>query len=361
VFKGAFLKAAHQRGLNVWYSNLASSNQQGVNPPDDALFQNKGQLKVASDGTIRLTVHPEELYTLTTLASGGKGNAASPAATPFPIPFSQSFDDEKIYAPPKIWYDQMGAWEIQKSPYNDGASRGNVMRQVVPVWPECWGYSCSGPTTYFGPAELTGDLEVSMEVRLEDHAVFTLDFLDAQSKNFYYHALQLDTAGSFSLGHIGGKVDFTANKWHNVKIRNAWDWQTLEVDGQLLANVSLSSWADTAICDDKDFPHDLVGKQAMGLSKGPASATTANACRQACCDAGVGCDIYQFSEHPSMSPDCWIGKATGYSEDPKHIYTSRSRVAPTRTPYFLKVMLSRYIFASIDNFSIQKGLTITWI
>merc|ERR1712080_740040 len=120
-----------------------------------------------------------------------------------------------------------GAWEIQKSPYNDGASRGNVMRQVVPVWPECWGYSCSGPTTYFGPAEFTGDIQVSMDVRLEDHGVFTLDFLDARNKNVKYNTLQLDTAGKFTLGHAKGSVGFANNKWHSISVRNAPDSQAL--------------------------------------------------------------------------------------------------------------------------------------
>jgi len=356
--KGAFLEAARRGGLNVWYSNLASSNAQGINPPDDQLFQKKQKLSVGIDGTVRLTVHPEELYTLTTLSVGGKGIAKSPKATPFPIPFTQSFDDENIYAPPKIWYDQMGAWEIQKSPYNDATSRGNVMRQVVPVWPECWGYSCSGPTTYFGPTEFTGDLEVSMDVRLEDHAAFTLDFLDAHNKPVKYQTLQLDTAGIFSLGQTKGHVGFTANTWHSISIRNAPEWQSLAVDGKLIANVSLSlslSLTSTSTCDDEDFPHDLTGKQALGLEKGPTSAKTVEACRQACCDAGASCDIYQFSQHPSEQPDCWIGKASSFGDDSKHTYQSRSRSSSGVTPYHLKVTLSRYIFASIDNFKIQKG------
>lgn len=42
-----------------------------------------------------------------------------------------------------------GAWEIQTDPSMNGI-KNQVMRQVVPVWPACWGYSCSGPTTFFG-------------------------------------------------------------------------------------------------------------------------------------------------------------------------------------------------------------------
>merc|ERR1712232_386826 len=137
----------------------------------------------------------------------------------------------------------------------------------------------------------------------------------------------------------------------------------LTVDGKLIANNTLGLFApNDATCDDTTFPHDLTGKRAMGLSKGPGSADTVDKCRQACCDAGASCELYQFSEHPSSKPDCWLGKSASFVDDPKHIYQSRSRVVPSPTPpapsgkpYHLKVMLSRYIFASIDNFKIQKG------
>ena len=43
-----------------------------------------------------------------------------------------------------------GAWEVQLDPSESLSGNNQVMRQVVPVWPACWGYSCSGPTTYFG-------------------------------------------------------------------------------------------------------------------------------------------------------------------------------------------------------------------
>ena len=47
-------------------------------------------------------------------------------------------------------------------------SINQVMRQVVPVWPECWGYSCTGPTTYFGPSIFNSSTSVAVDVRLED-------------------------------------------------------------------------------------------------------------------------------------------------------------------------------------------------
>merc|ERR1712032_497781 len=198
---------------------------------------------------------------------------------------------------------------------------------------------------YFGPAEFTGDLEVSMDLRLEDHAIFTLDFLNAQNKNINYGTLELDTAGSFKLGKAKGNVNFGTNTWHTVSVRNALGWQSLTVNGKLLANVTTSALLVGAeACDDSTFPYDLTGKRALGLSQGPASATTEAACKQACCAAGSSCTIYQFSQHPATSPDCWLGQSSSFEDDPQHVYQSRSRLVPGETPYHYKVALSRYIF-----------------
>lgn len=356
TLSGALLEAAKRNGLNVWYSNLGIDNQMGVNPPDDQVFQKLQKLVVADD-TVRLTVKPEEIYTLTTLTVGGKGSAASPPATPFPIPFTQTFDDEKVFSPPKIWYDQMGAWEIQNSPYGDDTGSNKVMRQVVPIWPQCWGYSCTGPTSYFGPTEFEGDLTVSMDVRLEDDAVFTIDYLNSHNSEIAgKRKLDLDSRGNFSFGNANGSVDFGINAWHTIEIRQ--EIGQVKVDGKVIVDVGPSLEWQT--CDASAFSVDLAGKQAMGLNAGPKSATSEDLCRQACCDAGDSCEIYQFSEHPSRAPDCWIGTARSFMDDSEKIYASRSR--PTRGhPWHLKIQQSRYVFASIDNFKISKNAQETLI
>jgi len=228
VLKGSFLKAVTEkkRTLQVWYSNLTSGNAEGVNPPDEQLFQKKAPLSVGADGSIHLKLKVEELYTITTLRTGGKGQAQSPVATAFPLPFKQSFDDEMLSSPPKIWYDQMGAWEIQDSPYGDG--RGRVMRQVVPVWPACWGYSCAGPTTYFGngiASGLEGELTVSMDVRLEDHGACT--FTVRGHNNKAWVDLKMNSSDGFKV-----------NQWHSLRLHLSNEWQSGEIDGKQVFNES---------------------------------------------------------------------------------------------------------------------------
>jgi hypothetical protein len=125
----------------------------------------------------------------------------------------------------------------------------------------------------------------------------------------------------------------------------------VKVDGKMIANVPRLG---SQTCDESAFPTDLTGKQAMGLTAGPESATSEELCRQACCDAGDSCGVYQFSEHPSKSPNCWIGTATSFSDDPGKVYASRSRPTPA-APWHLKIQQSRYVFSSIDSFQINQN------
>jgi hypothetical protein len=68
----------------------------------------------------------------------------------------------------------MGAWEVQADPAKPG---NKLMRQVSPVWPACWGYSCTGPTTYFGPKHFNSSgssagFTIALDIKLEKEATF---------------------------------------------------------------------------------------------------------------------------------------------------------------------------------------------
>ena len=57
MLKGSLLTAAKANGLAVWYSNLSSSNELGVNPEESQVFQKMSKpLAVGPDGSIKLTV-----------------------------------------------------------------------------------------------------------------------------------------------------------------------------------------------------------------------------------------------------------------------------------------------------------------
>lgn len=248
ALKGQLLAAAKTKGLTVWYSNLGNNTQLGWNPPQDQVFQKKSaKLAVDANGMVKLPVNVEEIYTITTLSTGNKGVASKPAppSTPFPLPFSQDFDGEAVSAPPAYWYDQMGAWEVQAG----GENGGNLMRQVSPVWPACWGYSCTGPTTYFGPAAFNttsaNGLTLALDVKLEKDASFTLGL----GKTFY--GLTLDSLNNTytctSAGSGGtkkGKASFATNVWHKITVNIKGGLVTATLDGKTLAGGGGNADAD---------------------------------------------------------------------------------------------------------------------
>ena len=55
-------------------------------------------------------------------------------------------------------------------------------------------------------------------------------------------------------------------------------------------------------CDSSSFPVNLTGTQINGLHR--KTAANADACRQACCDEGSSCHVWQWAQGHT----CWIGK-----------------------------------------------------
>lgn len=88
-----------------------------------------------------------------------------------------------------------------------------------------------------------------------------------------------------------------------------------------------------------DFPADLKDTRCMGLSRVTAADASAEACAQACCDAGTSCVTWQWCGNITAGtdcgslnrgkPSCWIG-----AQNDCHIgkgWTSRGRL-PTPGP-----------------------------
>ena len=80
------------------------------------------------------------------------------------------------------------------------------MRQVSPVWPACWGYSCTGPMTYFGPKNFNPSgaqgFKIALDVKLEEDAVFAVG---GSSGGKSFAGLLLDSKnGTFTIGDETG-------------------------------------------------------------------------------------------------------------------------------------------------------------
>ena len=157
----------------MWYSDLSQDVGPHSNPELGRVFQKLAPLAVSSTGTVTLPMmKADEIYTLTTLKTGRKGAHTSvneSSGSGLPMPYHQSFDDEQLNKPGKLWYAQMGAWEVQdvarprsvSSDWLDLATAatipgeelesGRELRQMATTWPNCWAsQSCSPPKTWFG-------------------------------------------------------------------------------------------------------------------------------------------------------------------------------------------------------------------
>merc|ERR1712107_598834 len=155
----------------------------------------------------------------------------------------------------------------------------------------------------------------------EDHVTFTIN---PGGHGSHVQNLSLDTTGKWTMGEFSGSLDFSVDAWHNVALHIDEHWQAAYVDGVLLGNMSQSATGLSvqAKCIDSvfprlnmPFPHNLTGKRALGLSAGPESAKTEELCMQACCDAGYGCQIYQFTDKIAKEPQCWMGQSDSFEDD----------------------------------------------
>ena len=145
--------------------------------------------------------------------------------------------------------DQMGAWEIH--PVINGT--GNVMRQMVPIWPVCWGYSCAGPTTYFGPKDFIGTgMQVGFSFMLEDDAELETPAFTLDSKTGHW---------TFGKGSSGTGASFDAKVVHKIVADLTPITGGLFLDGKKLAGAPADFALNTA-------PASAVGSMAANFPTG---------------------------------------------------------------------------------------------
>lgn len=232
---------ATKKQLYGWFSDLDNTDEW----PNQDVFKKQFDITLAADGTFSLTVGLNKVITVTTLTTGAKGYHTPPPPAPFPTSYFDDFESSELQKPGRYWFDQMGAWEVQT-----GENKNRVMRQVATVWPQCWGYSCSGPKTHFGPAALSHST-VSLDVKMEDEGEWTLN------------KLTIGTDGKWSFEDLRGtNVTFKPNVWHHVEYTVASDYTSASLDGVIVfvKAVTLSRRRE-----GEDAPPMKVGEAAVAI------------------------------------------------------------------------------------------------
>ncbi|XP_076461151.1 galactocerebrosidase-like isoform X2 [Babylonia areolata] len=114
--------------MEQWYSKLGFSGQ------PTTMFQARQPVQF-KNGTASLTLGVDEVYTLTTLTRGHKGQyPAPPPSKPFPLPYADDFEGYALHQEPYNLAQQTGSYEIVRG----DTSHGQVVRQMVLQTPVHW-------------------------------------------------------------------------------------------------------------------------------------------------------------------------------------------------------------------------------
>ncbi|XP_055955297.1 galactocerebrosidase [Patella vulgata] len=142
--------------LQVWYTKLTFDGSSST------IFQKKSPLKVIN-GEIRLSLDIDEVWTLTTITTGQKGqHNPPPPPAPFPLPYTDDFEVYPIYSEAYNLVAQAGYYEIT----DIGAPQNKVIRQMSLEMPVFWGKTDSLGVTLalIGNANWT-DINISVDAR----------------------------------------------------------------------------------------------------------------------------------------------------------------------------------------------------
>jgi galactosylceramidase len=203
-----------QKDLHVWQS---TENEQ---------FVYRGVLKKEKD-VYTIPLEPNSVYSLTTTTGQQKGMADTPVPdkAPFPLPYSNNFEDLSQHQNPKYFADVEGAFEVQ----TDDAGGNKFVEQVITEEPLEWIYF-SEYKPYSGPLTTMGDtawsnISISADVYLGDKGEARIvsrimniaGFSDGYALILYHNGYwELIQGGQNTLG--SGKIDIGSKKWHNLKL-----------------------------------------------------------------------------------------------------------------------------------------------
>lgn len=163
VLGGAFARLA---SVFVWHSNYSSAGD-----IDEADMLHPLSPLAAVGGVLTLPLREGDVYTLTTVGSGRHGGPVPPPppppGSPFPLPYSDSFDAAPLGADGAFVSALAGSFEVV--PAAGGAPRGRALRQSVAFAPIPWALNNSAPHAVLGDVSWA-DVSVSVDVLLEDAA-----------------------------------------------------------------------------------------------------------------------------------------------------------------------------------------------
>ena len=233
------------RAVHVWATNLNTDRPQS----DD--FLHVADLHPDSSGRYHFTLLPGYIYTFSTVASAGKGNATSPPLHPLDLPYSDDFESYRVAGEARYASDMQGAFEIEPC----AARPGKCLQQMAPIKPIEWQEDSDAFTLLGDPAWVNYAVSVDAEFAKAGSIILVgragLQRRPQSRQQGYY--FQIADTGSWTLfkGSSGGAQTPLANgviapfgigRWRRLGLLFDRDIITASVDGQRIAKVQDDSY-----------------------------------------------------------------------------------------------------------------------
>jgi len=213
--------------IYIWRSN---ENEQFIRLGDITPINN----------SFTITLDPRSIYSLTTTTGQKKPAAAPPPPADFPLPYNEDFESYPVNETPKYFSDQSGGFEIAERTVGEGKCLRQVITQKGIEWT-----TNPYPETFIGSNNWT-DYEVCSDAYVENSGFVTIfgrlgnkrSWVAAQPNGYW---LKLDDKGNWQLNADSetlacGSVPFSAETWHNLKLRFSGTHIMALIDGLLVAN-----------------------------------------------------------------------------------------------------------------------------
>jgi galactosylceramidase len=194
-------------------------------------------------GVLTISLPGDSIYSVTTTTGQQKGEAAHaiPPDQPFPLPYHDDFESYQAGDSPRYFSDQKGTFEVWDEP-----GHGKCLKQIVPQQGIMWEYmrNIVKPYTVIGDQRWS-DYEFSADVHLDGGDLELGGRYGDQNKLSYRWILAKD--GTWKLNYqeqnlaTGSIKNFSAARWHSMKILFRGDTIRGYLDGEMLAQTKNSS------------------------------------------------------------------------------------------------------------------------
>jgi galactosylceramidase len=172
-----------------------------------------------------LDIRGKSVYSITSTSGQMKGSFRAPAISPFPMPYSSTFENDTEGQLPRYFQDQAGVFEVHRR--RDG--KGNCIKQVMTQQGTEWGSSNTFVGSVIGDTAWT-DYSVSVDVNILENTGYALIMGRLTEMNrgsgppSGYWLKVIDSykcelyAGEIKIASAESKTGISSFTWHNLKL-----------------------------------------------------------------------------------------------------------------------------------------------